>query len=42
MKYGLDILSDGELDLISLGTLNHRVDPEILLKTRKIKEFSSS
>ena len=30
MKYGLDIQSNGELDLLSLGALNHRVDPGII------------
>ncbi len=27
MKYGLNILPDGALDLLALGALNHRVDP---------------
>ena len=30
MKYGLNIKSDGALDLLSLGALNHRVDPGIV------------
>ena len=30
MKYGLNILQDGALDLVSLGALNHRVDPGII------------
>jgi 2-dehydro-3-deoxygluconokinase len=30
MKYGLDIRQDGALDLLSLGALNHRVDPGIV------------
>jgi 2-dehydro-3-deoxygluconokinase len=30
MKYGLNIKQEGELDLLSLGALNHRVDPGII------------
>ncbi len=30
MKYGLNIKQDGALDLLSLGALNHRVDPGIV------------
>ncbi len=30
MKYGLNIKKDGALDLLSLGALNHRVDPGIV------------
>jgi len=30
MKYGLNIPSNGTLDFISLGALNHRVDPGII------------
>jgi 2-dehydro-3-deoxygluconokinase len=30
MKYGLNIMQEGALDLISLGALNHRVDPGIV------------
>jgi 2-dehydro-3-deoxygluconokinase len=30
MKHGLNIRPDGELDLIALGALNHRVDPGIV------------
>jgi 2-dehydro-3-deoxygluconokinase len=30
MKYGLNIKSEGAFDLISLGALNHRVDPGIV------------
>ena len=30
MKYGLNILQEGSLDLVSLGALNHRVDPGIV------------
>ena len=30
MKYGLKIKQDGALDLLSLGALNHRVDPGIV------------
>jgi 2-dehydro-3-deoxygluconokinase len=30
MKYGLNIKQDGALDLLSLGALNHRVDPGII------------
>ena len=30
MKYGLNINSEGALDLLSLGALNHRVDPGIV------------
>ncbi len=30
MKYGLKIPEKGELDLLSLGALNHRVDPGIV------------
>jgi 2-dehydro-3-deoxygluconokinase len=30
MKYGLNIKSEGVLDLLSLGALNHRVDPGIV------------
>jgi 2-dehydro-3-deoxygluconokinase len=30
MKYGLNIKPDGALDFVSLGALNHRVDPGII------------
>lgn len=30
MKYGLNIKSEGALDFLSLGALNHRVDPGII------------
>jgi len=30
MKYGLNILEKGALDLVALGALNHRVDPGIV------------
>ena len=30
MKYGLNIPQEGSLDLVSLGALNHRVDPGIV------------
>lgn len=30
MKYGLNILKDGELDFLSLGALVHRLDPGII------------
>jgi 2-dehydro-3-deoxygluconokinase len=30
MKYGLNILEKGTLDLVALGALNHRVDPGIV------------
>jgi 2-dehydro-3-deoxygluconokinase len=30
MKYGLNILREGAQDLVSLGALNHRVDPGII------------
>jgi len=30
MKYGLNIRQDGALDFVSLGALNHRVDPGIV------------
>jgi len=30
MKYGLNLKAEGVLDLISLGALNHRVDPGIM------------
>jgi 2-dehydro-3-deoxygluconokinase len=30
MKYGLNILPNASLDLVSLGALNHRVDPGII------------
>ena len=30
MKYGLNIKQDGALDFLSLGALNHRVDPGII------------
>jgi len=30
MKYGLNILPEGTLDLVALGALNHRVDPGII------------
>jgi 2-dehydro-3-deoxygluconokinase len=30
MKYGLDIKTEGKLDLVSLGALNHRVDSGII------------
>ncbi len=30
MKYGLNILPEASLDLVSLGALNHRVDPGII------------
>jgi len=31
MRYGLNIRQDGELDLVSLGALVHRLDPGIIL-----------
>ena len=30
MKYGMNILTEGALDFISLGALNHRLDPGII------------
>ncbi len=30
MKYGLNLKSEGALDLVSLGALIHRLDPGII------------
>jgi 2-dehydro-3-deoxygluconokinase len=39
MKYGLNIMQEGALDLVSLGALNHRVDSGII-PFRKATEWS--
>ena len=38
MKYGMDLKSEGALDLVSLGALVHRLDPGII-PFRKATDF---